>query len=64
MMKLHCCHNLSRLQGTICFDSASQRLRSTVPTLFWLCYTDQSNNTQIIKSKNLKEVTGRTSSPV
>ena len=51
MMKLHCCHNLLQLQGTICFDSASQRLRPTVPTLFWLSYTDQSNNTQIMRTE-------------
>ena len=47
MMKLLCCHNLLQLQGTICFDSASQKLLPTVPTFFWLSYTDQSNNTQI-----------------
>ena len=52
MMKLHCCHNLLQLQGTICFDSASQRLRPTVPTFFWLSYTDQSNNTQIMRTEN------------
>ena len=52
MMKLRCCHDLLQLQGTICFDSASQRLRPTVPTFFWLSYTDQSNNTQIMRTEN------------
>ena len=52
MMKLHCCHNLLRLQGTICFDSASQRLWPTAATFFWLSYTDQSNNTQIMRTEN------------
>ena len=33
-MKLHCCHNLLQLKGTICFDSASQRLQPTVATFF------------------------------
>ena len=46
------CHNLLQLQGTICFDSASQRLRPTVPTFFWLSHTDQSNNTQILRTEN------------
>ena len=34
MIKLYCCHNLLQLQGTICFDSASQRVQPTVPTFF------------------------------
>ena len=52
MMKLRCYHNLLQLQGTICFDSASQRLPPTVATFFWLSYTDQSNNTQIMRTEN------------
>ena len=52
MMKLHCCQNLLQLQGTVCFDSASQRLEPTVPTFFWLSYTDQSNNTQIMSTES------------
>ena len=54
MMKLRCYQNLLQLQGTICFDSASQRLPPTVPTFFWLImsYTDQSNNTQIMRTEN------------
>ena len=52
MMKLRCYHNLLQLQGTICFDSASQRLPPTVPTFFWLSDTDQSNNTQIMRTEN------------
>ena len=53
-MKFHCCHNLLylQLQGSICFDRASQRLQPTVPTFFWLSYTDQSNNTQIMRTEN------------
>ena len=52
MMKLHCCHNLLQLQRRICFDNASQRLQPTVPTFFWLSYTDQSSNTQIMRTEN------------
>ena len=50
----NCCRlNLLQLQGTICFDSASQRVQPTVPTFFWLSYTDQSNyNTQIMRTGN------------
>ena len=51
MMKLQC-HNLLQLQGTICFDSATQRVQPTVPTLFLLSDTDQSNNTQIMRAGN------------
>ena len=36
----------------ICFDSASQRVQPTVPTLFLLSDTDQSNNTQILRTGN------------
>ena len=35
MIKLNCCHNLLQLQGTICFDSASQKVKPTVPTFFF-----------------------------
>ena len=34
------------------FWCASQRVQPTVPTFFWLSYTDQSNNTQIMRAGN------------
>ena len=52
MIKLYCCHNLFQLQGTICFDSASHRVQPTVPTFFCLSYSEQSNNTQIMRTGN------------
>ena len=36
----------------ICFDSAGQRVQPTVPTIFLLSDTDQSNNTQILRTGN------------
>ena len=54
MIKLNCCHNLLQLQGTICFDSASQKVQPTVPTFFFfflLSFTDQSN-TEIMRTGN------------
>ena len=36
----------------ICFDSASHRVQPTVPTFFLLSDTDQSNNTQIMRTGN------------
>lgn len=36
MIKLYCCHNLLELQGTIWFDSASQRVKQNlVVELYW-----------------------------
>ena len=35
-----------------CFDSASRRVQPTVPTFFLLSDTDQSNNTQILRTGN------------
>ena len=56
MIKLYCCHNLLQLQGTICFGTVvSTRDQSTANCtnlFFWLSYTDQSNNTQIIRTGN------------
>ena len=42
--------NLKRI--LICFDSASQRVQPTVPTFFLPSDTDQSNNTQIMRTGN------------
>ena len=36
----------------ICFDSASHRVQPTVPTFFLVSDTDQSNNTQIMRTGN------------
>ena len=36
----------------ICFDSASQRVQPIVPTFFLLSDTEQSNNTQIMRTGN------------
>ena len=43
---------LSQKKKMICFDSASQRVQPTVPTFFLLSDTDQSNNTQILRTGN------------
>ena len=42
MIKSNCCHNLLQLQGTICFDSTSKKVS----------FTDQSNNTEIMRTGN------------
>ena len=39
-------------KNLICFDSASQRVQPTAPTFFSLSDTDQSNNTQIMRTGN------------
>ena len=54
MIKSNCCHNLLQLQGTICFDSTSKKVRPTVPAFFFflLSFTDQSNNTEIMRTGN------------
>ena len=36
----------------ICFDCASQRVQPSVPTFFLLSDTEQSNNTQILRTGN------------
>ena len=46
MIKLYCCHNLLQLQGANSFDSASQRVRLTVPIFCW-SYIEHPKNTQI-----------------
>ena len=43
---------LSQKNNLICFDSASQRVQPIVPTFFSLSDTEQSNNTQIMRTGN------------